>query len=84
MEQTYALTRAPLKNILESLFHPTFVLTIMGLACGVFVVISIILLHHWRTHGVDVAITQRVTAIYFSGGFILIGAFIVAAIQLLG
>lgn len=80
----YTLTHASLDAALKALFHPVFILGFGALVCGIFVVVSIILLHHWRTHGVEKRVTQRAAAIYFSGGFLFLALLTFAAIRALG
>ena len=80
---TNSLTRANLGSAFEFIFQPIVVMALAALVSLAFVVLSVVFLHHWRSHAIDRSMVRRVTAIYFSGGFLFLAAFIISAIRLI-
>jgi hypothetical protein len=80
---TNTLTKANLGQAFHFVFQPFVVLALAALVSLAFVVLSVVFLHHWRTHAIDRSMVRRVTAIYFSGGFLFLAGFIISAIRLI-
>ena len=70
--------------VFHAIFKPGFILTIGALASVAFVITSIVLLHHWRTHALDAAVMKRVSGMYFIVGFLLLLGMAISGIRVLG